>query len=499
MLVQHGVRHLLLADDRERNGPLHTIPLLNAYHPFPSLPPATAATAVDPTPVRVKISVAAGQIVSIGSLDRSIRLHNIQLTTTASATSTSGERNADRIWFDIAHLDLSPKTFQPSESSTQTDSANTYRDDGSANVALSNLEQSAVPQPARRFQLPFFRNGNVYERTLIRQLIRHDDHVTVYGDASNPLHEDTANKILESNLSSVLDFVSQKIGPITDLDGDDRLALVLGQLSDPIPADVSQEPIRGCVRPADFQIGWVNSVDAVYLAPSQLDIPELNSLLAHEFAHAATFSLLVKSGQAPTAMPSWLNEAIAHHIEQQLTPESNNLQRRQRLYRAAPWNYPSVIPDSFAGMKLRRGPSRVASLELLQASFKDNADQDLKELIQSRGDGIDRLQIIRQKDFPSLFRSFAQHMVAQSITTQTDQFLPDSTKHEPDAPSPRAAFVLSKSLNQSIQIRGTAVAISSPAEADCELEILTTRDAIPQITIFGPSKPSQQRTPVAVD
>lgn len=505
LLVQHGVRHLLLADDRHGIGLNQSPPLLDAYHPFPSLPPQQKhANVFDPTPVSTTLSVAAGQIVAIGSLDRSIRLHQIQLTAQPKTVAANQPANSDQMWFDVGEADTRPtpsKLNQTSNHQGQTNQASGHPSQTAA-LAANDLPLPNL-QPARRFQLPFFRNGKVYERTLIRQLIQQNQLVTVYGDPSNELHQQAANDLLDASSASLLNFVTQTIGPINDLDGDGRLALVLGQLADPIASDPiatesisteqssvksNPEPIRGCVRPADFQSGRPSSVDVIYLDPNHLTVDHLQSLLAHEFAHAAAFSLLVNSNQTPTAMPGWLNEAVAHHVEYQIAPQSENLLQRRRLFEAKPWQYPSVIPDEFTGIELRRGPSRIASLELLLSSINHHANMNLKTLITSQGNGIDRLQTASQSDFPSLFRMFARRLAERQIMITAND-----NAFSVAQPRPPAAFTLAVSTSQSIQLRGTAVAISSPAERDCVLVIQTNRDAIPQITLINPLRSSSSR------
>lgn len=498
MLVQHGVRHLLLADDRPGNQQTQNVPLLDTYHPFPSLPPKKHANAVDPTPVRTTVSVSAGQIVTIGSLDRSIRRHSISLT--IRPPSHAPQTNSDPTWFDIAVVGQLPDTNrsgtnQPmADQRIQTNNANSDHSSLTSLAAEATAATGKLPpgvEAARRFQLPFFRQGNVYQRTLIRQLIRHDKRITIYGDLTNPQHLEVASAIQQCGISPVLNFVSNSIGRITDLDGDGRLALVLGQLADSAPVNSDQEPIRGCVRPADFQKGKPGSVDVIYLDPTYLKANELQSLLAHEIAHAATFSLLVESGQSPTAMPGWLNEAIAHHIEQQIAPEAENLQQRRRLFQTKTWLYPSVIPEEFTGMELRRGPSRIASLELLRSTLTSDTDQNLKTLITGRGDGINRLLVANRTDFPKLFRNFTQHLVRHNATHQgantaygQNLFEPGSNNLDATENQQSSTFDLTRPSDQAIQIRGTSVAISSPATVDCELVISTTRDALAQITVF---------------
>ncbi|MEP3478894.1 MAG: hypothetical protein ABJZ55_06580 [Fuerstiella sp.] len=494
MLVQHGVRHLLLADDRLGSQQNAIIPLLNAYHPFPSLPRESRAGIVDPTPVQIAISVSAGQVVAIGSLDRSIRLHDLQL----SVHPQKQRSEPDQIWFDVANV---PRLPEPN--ALAPDRAIDTSNGGLQSLTSTSSKIPAAPaspardllppnfQTSRRFELPFFREGNVYQRTLIRELICYDNQIAIYGDPQSTDHVAAADAILQCGIPTVLKFVSQSIGKISDLDGDGRLALVLGQLADahaahadssPMNASepkANQEPIRGCVRPADFQKARPDGVDAIYLDPRHLQVNELQSLLAHEFAHAATFSLLVESGQPPTAIPGWLNEAIAHYLEQQIAPTAENLQQRRRLFQAQPWMYPAVIPEQFTGMALRRGPSRIASLELLQSARPTTVDKNLRTLITCPGDGINRLVTANRTDFKSLFRNFTRQLVQQRDDIAHQRGTRPAIEN---LPSP--AFRIKSASKQAIQIRGTAVAISSPADQDCELLIKTTRDAMLQITVI---------------
>lgn len=454
-----------MADDHGTSTAGQFIPLLDADHPFPSLPPRPHKTAFDPTPVQTVLSLTKGQVVAIGSLDRSIRLHQIQLT--VSSVEENSVRNHHQTWFDFQQINQKDFPSVPFVSASTPFEQIDFKASSAAKPSPDSDRSTA-----RRFQLPFFRNGSVYERPLMRSLILQTDTVAVYGDLENSRHIEVAAAIQSCGLANVLDFVQQMINPIADLDADGRLALVLGRLADPIPSGSDDEPIRGCVRPADFQPGRPTSVDAIYLDPEHILTADLQSLLAHEMAHAAAFSLLVKCDQLPTSMPSWLNEAVAHLIEEQIAPDSQNLQVRRRQYQKTSWLYPTMIPNEVSGMKLRRGPVRIASLELLKSAFDGHPDFDLKRLIADRGDGVLRLQSVTGDDFPALFRRFTLRLIRQA-----------SSETGMNGDSVAAAFALNGESTPLLDLRGTAVAISSPAEADCQLTIATTRDAMLQVTI----------------
>lgn len=471
MLFQHGVRHLLLADDRNSNAGAQLVPLLDAYHPFPSQPGRENPPTIDPTPAQTIVSVKAGQAVAFGSLDRSIRLHQIQIKVQKDESADQLHQNST--WIDVS---INPVLESSARSSASVPERISQHTTAVSATPRSNETLLTKPCSSRRFHLPFFRHGQVYERPLIRHLVLHSDAISIYGDPEDALHVKVSNAISKCGLSEAFNFIHRYIAPISDIDGDGRLSLVLAQLADPVLPNSDEEPIRGCVRPADFQPGRETSADVIYLDPKQLQLADLQSLLAHEMAHAATFSLLVKSGQSPTAMPGWLNEAIAHYIEEQITPNSQNLQVRRREFVTRPGDFPSIIPDEITGMQLRRGPVRIASLELLKSALAHQRPTILKRLVTEQGDGVARLKSVSGEGLSSLFRRFALHLIDQQAATS------------PDSNAVEAAFQLNVSSDTTLNLRGTAVAISSPAKTECQLTITTTQDAMLQITVADITK-----------
>ena len=310
-----------------------------------------------------RIFVPAGARVVVGSLDQQAQFHSVSV----SWEPQRPER--------LASLELLYPTDFPFDV-VRTEFRNrprpagvTYRETG---VPPSECQDGNV---CRRFAVPYFPSqGTPVERFLIGDLVAAGGRTRVYlaGDCEASRAELTAqaHEIVRLTELGLRDFIEEQLFPIEDLDFDGHLTFVLCDLADP-PAPSTQEvPIRGCVRQKDFlQTDRELGGDIIYFDDRLPEGDQLAAVLAHELAHAAIFSIrrqIRRDVSDAGQLPFWMNEGIAHFLEYSVCPESDNLATRIRDYRGHPQSFPLVIPDTFRGRRLRRGPSRAAALSFFR-------------------------------------------------------------------------------------------------------------------------------------
>lgn len=275
--------------------------------------------------------------------------------------------------------------------------------------------------------------------------------------------------------SGLLGHVESRVGPITDVDQDERLTILLCRLSADADSRPGQEPIRGCVRAADFEPAHgAFGGDIVYLDRTLSGHREIRAVLAHELTHAAVFSAV--NGQSvdlrkSAAVPAWLNEAIAHVVELQVCPDSPNLQRRFADFRRTPSRFPVVIPDEFSQLAARRGAARAAGCSFLTATLEGHPNMRLSDLTRGgssgsdgsggSGDGVRILESAACTGFAELFRDWTVTLL----------------KNDP----PDLEFSLSDQVV--ISLTGTSFTRFSPAIESGVLTLVSRPEARLQVTI----------------
>lgn len=356
-----------------------------------------------------RIFVPANARLAIGSLDQSAQFHSVSIEWEQQQTQPVG--------MDLRYsTDVPFEVYRPGFRASQPvdAAAPAYKGHG-----LPPIE-CARGDDVRRFAVPFFpRTGAAVERFVVGDLIAAGGRTRVFlahdGAASPPEDiEERAHEIVRLIELGLRDFVEERLFPISDLDQDGHLTFVFCDLAEQMDAS-GQEPIRGCVRQKDFfDRTWSFGGDIVYLDYNLPHGEQLEAVLAHELAHASVFSIrqLLRNEHADAGqLPFWMNEGIAHLIEFSVCPGSANLAGRIRDFHSRPNSFPLVIPDSYRGRRLRRGPSRAAALSFFRfAAASDNAF--LRDVVTAQyGLGADQSpESLPAARFPQIFREWmSQH------------------------------------------------------------------------------------------
>jgi len=293
---------------------------------------------------------------------------------------------------------------------------------GSSHTAARLTRPALAGRITRNFLVPYFEQGTTWDQFTEGILIAQSARVSVFLDQSlyrlaalqEPRSESpfvkTACEICLRLENGVLEHVTEWIGPVTDLDGDARLTLVITDLDRRVsPAD---SPVLGCVRDRDFLRAPESdfSGDIVYLDQRLPAGDSLSALLAHEISHAAIFSqmLQARDGFDPGStlqLPSWLNESIAHLVEGTVAEASASFCERVRQFHENSATSPIVASESHLPFTARRGGSRAAGTLFLQ--HLKTTPETLRSVIHSHDPIERRLDILTRNSFSESFRTWS--------------------------------------------------------------------------------------------
>lgn len=450
-----------------------------------------------------RLRIAPGTSLLLGSLDQTATQHQIRITWHADRSDDSESNHQLASSHSVLsfptdwELPVEVSMPQPGVRGPQfaklTNSENQPASNGlHASVAARPMEavvaqHTLTEKRTSRFVVPYFSGQLVHDRHVLAREVARGDRVSVYlveGDQA-AFHQDesqamdiaveVAVDIIRRTESRVLDFVQTQLGPIDDLNNDGRLSFVLGRLSDHRSKNSMQQPITGCVRPDDFlpELQTADSPnpggDIVYLDCTLPAGKELDAVLAHELTHAATFCVInTLANPRSNQLPGWLNEAVAHYIEHQINPQSENLKDRLADFTRHPNRFPLVIPDNVHQLSLRRGPTRAAACLFLSSTLEQLPPETLRSLVCCPKSGTERLESVTGESFSGLLRSWGLNLMASSR---------DFPRH-----------VLNDRQSRLLNLAGTAFTWTAPATESGTFEIEATPESLLQVTIIKPRR-----------
>ena len=320
------------------------------------------------------------------------------------------------------------------------------------NKFLPNISVSTNEQSVRVFLMPHFSSDGTIHQPGECRAIGDSERVLVYVDQSLRQAAISGQMELWSELLIsaaeliALPIVEKWIGPVADIDRNDKLSIVITDLDQHKKQSPDRSPIFGCIRESDFCLESHFCGDIVYIDQDLFDLPsaEVQGLLTHEIAHAAICSMdyaatpeqsansLQKTPffakPRATPIPPWLNEAVAHFIELQcfnaksdsahLTQEflTENIQRRIDAFLSGSSVSPIVASENVLNLEQRRSGSRGAATLFLAPLI--STPSDLQTLLQSDDSVEDRIAGLAEEPFADVFRNWS--LAIASINNDTE-------------------------------------------------------------------------------
>ena len=217
--------------------------------------------------------------------------------------------------------------------------------------------------------------------------------------------------------------VAERFGPATDIDGDGRFTILLTRWLSRL-AD-GQTRVDGFVRGADLDRRQVapfgNGADMMYLNANLTAGPHLRTVLAHEYTHAVTFSRKVLAQDRPGPLDAsaeeegWLDEAIAHLIEDDLGFSRSNLDYRISAFLTQPERYRLVVDDYYTADLFRSHGNRGATYLFLRWCVDRYGPNLIDVLIRSPRRGVANLEAATGSPFDELFRRWTLALYCSGI------------------------------------------------------------------------------------
>ena len=238
--------------------------------------------------------------------------------------------------------------------------------------------------------------------------------VQIYVDAADLANVETATlrDLVESFDNRVWPAVAERFGPATDVDGDGRFTILLTRWLSRLAE--GQIRVDGFVRGADLDrrqpAPFGNRADMMYLNANLMSGPQLRTVVAHEYAHAVTFSRKVLDADPQGPLDSsaeeegWLDEAIAHLVEDELGFSRTNLDYRVSAFLSQPERYRLVVDDYFTADLFRSHGNRGATYLFLRWCVDRFGPRLLDVLVRSPRRGVGNLEAATGMPFAELFR-----------------------------------------------------------------------------------------------
>jgi hypothetical protein len=201
-------------------------------------------------------------------------------------------------------------------------------------------------------------------------------------------------------------------GPVHDIDGDGRFTILLSRRIGRVGG--MPHGVDGYVRGADFDprvarpLG--NRCDMMVLNSALVAGPHLRTVIAHEYAHAVIFCRKVLDagpGAAGSNEEGWLDEALAHLVEDLHGFSRSNLEHRVRAFLGAPERYRLVVEDYFAADLFRSHGHRGSAYLFLRWCAERHGPSLLPALVTSPLRGIANLEAATGESFDDLFRGWS--------------------------------------------------------------------------------------------
>ena len=291
-----------------------------------------------------------------------------------------------------------------------------------AKVKPRATRATKVARRMRCFYLPISESASENPRAYRRidGLLKGEGrHVRVYVDRDDRVTSRAVDWITAEFDHSVWPNTVRRLGTPRDVDGDGKFAILLTERLARL--DNGRVSLGGLVRNNDFrpETPWPfsNAADVLYLNAGVRPGAHLETLMAHELAHAATISGRLDAAWWPRSArdeENWLNEAIAHVAENLQSDNWSNLDYRVDRFLSSPANAPLVVA-SYQQYGLWRDPGVRGSCYLFLRWCVDHyGSAILPKLVHSTARGTANLERATGQPFAELYRRYAADLFLQT-------------------------------------------------------------------------------------
>lgn len=432
----------------------------------------------------------ANAIVIVGSLDVSGSPHQIDLESDLLSASTGlseipSEPHASRSndspdSSSVRYLQLSSAESKTSAERSILSSSPHMIDSAVKATRVLNSDSITEPVANRVFLIPHFLDQSIVDQPTETRCLASSERIAVYVDealmtgslhgksslSSSPAcHLQQLSEDICQTIAIPMAVVEHWIGPIADLDGDGRVAVVITDLDR--RANQGESPILGCVRNRDFETDTDADFagDIVYLDHRIPSGKDRNALLAHELTHAAIATL---PREISRSIPPWLNEAAAHWVEFHFSDAPIGFNRRVDRFHSNTAGCPIVANELHVTHAARQSGCRASAAGFLKACLR--RPEQLQSLLSNSRDLSESISAATNERFGDLFRRWS---VDQA------QLIAYSTQND-------GLQSIQPNLNRKLQLLGTSFVVMKTGENAGTLTITSNAAAKIQITVLAP-------------
>ena len=324
-------------------------------------------------------------------------------------------------------------------------------------------------------------------------------HVQVYvaTEDESQVSADTLRDLVATFDREVWPKANRMFGTARDVDQDGRFTVLLtgwlGRFAS------GRQPLDGFVRGADFdrkiRAPLGNGCDILYLNAALKTGPHLRTILAHEYTHAVVFSRKVLDAPGTDDHrdeEDWLDEALAHLVEDQHGFSRSNLEHRVSAFLTNPERYRLIVEDYFRGNLFRSHGHRGAAYLFLRWCQDNYGPELLPTLVTSQKKGVSNVESATGEAVETLFRRWSVDLVGMPVwspdvvKTDAKEGLP--TLHwitpggETDCGSAEATttqFTVVEMAESGV----VEVNISAPCDANLQVSLIPLPDNYPRLEL----------------
>ena len=256
------------------------------------------------------------------------------------------------------------------------------------------------------------------------------------------------------------------------------------------------------MRGADFDrtLGepFGNHCDMMYLSTALRPGPHLKTVLAHEYTHAVTFSRKAfprdVGGRLGIEEEGWLDEGVAHLVEDVHGFSRSNLDYRVSAFLSRPEKYRLVVEDYYAADLFRSHGSRGGTYLFLRWCVDRHGDAVLDRLIRSNLRGAANLEAATGRSFAALYREWTVALFLSGLDPESEP--PRPTDYRAIDPrgtiddwvlaGPRSTRVVARGVVDSWNAVGTSshfAVVEGPSAGPIRVEVTGPAEANLQVTV----------------
>ena len=228
----------------------------------------------------------------------------------------------------------------------------------------------------------------------------------------------------------VYPVAARSFGLAEDVDNDGRFTILisswLARLGD------GKHAVDGYVRVTDLDESYPapfgNRCDMMYLSAALRPGPHMRTVMAHEYNHAVMFTrkyLQQKTaGGESIEEEGWLDEGIAHLVEDAHGFGRSNLDHRVSAFLSSPERYRLVVDDYFAADLFRGHGNRGSTYLFLRWCADRCGPAFASTLMGSPLHGIENLEAATGRTFADLYRSWSFDLFMRELRPKVDTRAP---------------------------------------------------------------------------